>query len=101
MQQLSKINSIFLHLYPGVFITFGFVFLAPAFMKYGFPPQFGMLLSIILIAVPIFVFHLIRVKKQENKNSIQEINGLTDKLSTGKLISYSVGLVFFGVQHSL
>ena len=41
------------------------------------------------------VFHLIRVKKQENKNSIQEINGFTDKISTGKLILYSVGLVFF------
>ena len=65
------------------------------FLKYGFPPQFGMLLSIILVALPIFSIHLLQVRKKENKKSIAEINGLTSRLSTSKLILDSFGLVIF------
>ena len=95
MQQLSKSKSILLHLYPGVLITLGFIFLTPFFIKYGFPPQFGMLLSIILVAVPILSIHLLQVRKKENRKSIAEINGLTNRLSQSKLILYSIGLVIF------
>ena len=64
-------------------------------MKYGFPPQFGMLLSIVVVAVPLLIVHMLRAKKQENKKSIYELNGYTRKLSTGKLILYALGLVVF------
>jgi len=95
MRQLSKPTSILYHLYPGAFITLGFIFLSPLFMKYGFPPQFGMLLSIILVAIPLLLLHLSQVKKQENKKSIGQINGLTNRISTSKLILYSIALVVF------
>lgn len=95
MQQLSKGKAILYHLYPGVFITIGFVVLGPLFMRHGFPPQFGMLLSIILIAVPLLVIHMLRAKKQEHKKTIYELNGYDKKLPIGKLILYSFGLVVF------
>lgn len=95
MQQLSRAKAILFHLYPGIFITIGFILLTPVFMKYGFPPQFGMLLSIVVVAVPLLIVHMLRAKKQENKKSIYELNGYTRKLSTGKLILYALGLVVF------
>ena len=64
MKQLSKATSIVYHLYPGIIITAGFVLLAPWVMKYGFPPQFALLLCIIILAVPVLLAHLLRVKKQ-------------------------------------
>jgi hypothetical protein len=95
MKQLTKGKSILFHIYPGIFITLGFTFLAPVFMKYGFPPQFGMLVAIILVALPLLLIHLLKVKKQENKESIFALNGYTNRLPTGKLILYSLGLVIF------
>ncbi len=97
MQQLSKAKAILFHLYPGAIIMLGFIVLTPFFMKYGFPPQFGMLLSIVVVAVPLLVVHMLRAKKQENKKSIYELNGYTRKLSTGKLILYALGLVVFAL----
>jgi uncharacterized protein len=95
MQQLTKVKSILFHLYPGIFITLGFIILAPVSVRHGFPPQFGMLLSIILVALPLLLLHLFNVKKQENKKSIFALNGYTNKLPTGKLILYSVGMAIF------
>lgn len=95
MKQLSKFNAISFHLYPGIIITIGFIFLAPFVMQFGFPPQFGMLLSIILIAVPLLVVHMFSAKKSENKKNIFELNRYNQKLPISKLILYSVGLVVF------
>ena len=95
MKQLSKVNALLYHLYPGIFITLGFIILAPVSINYGFPPQFGMLLAIILLALPLLLLHLFKVKKQENQKSIFSLNGFTNKLPAWKLILYSVGLVIF------
>jgi membrane protease YdiL (CAAX protease family) len=92
---LSKIKTIILHWYPGILITMGFVIFAPFFMQFGFPPQFGSLVAIAVVAVPLMLFHLSRVKQQENKKNISEVNGLTRKLPISKLILYSIGLVVF------
>jgi len=91
--QLSKAKAILYHLYPGVCIALGFIFLAPFFMHFGFPPQFGSLVAIILVALPLLASHLSRARKRENKNRIVELNLLTGKLPILKLILYSVGLV--------
>lgn len=91
--QLSKMKAIIFHWYPGIFITLGFIILAPFFMLFGFPPQFGSLVAIALVAVPLMLVHLSQVKKQENKNRIADINGLTNKLPMSRLILYSLGLV--------
>ena len=93
--ELSKIKTIIFHLYPGIFITLGFIVLAPFFMRYGFPPQFGSLIAIAVVAVPLLLLHLRSVKKQEGKDRITDINGLTNKLPTSRLILYSFGLVVF------
>jgi uncharacterized protein len=96
MQQLSIRKSVLFHLYPGIIITLGFILLAPLAIKFGFPPQFAMLVSILLIAVPILVGHLVIAKKRENKSSIYELNGFDNQLSTARLILYSIALVIFG-----
>jgi len=92
---LSKTKVIIFHLYPGVLITLGFIVFAPLFMRYGFPPQFGSLIAIAVVAVPLLLLHLHRVKKQENKNRITDINGLTNKLPISRLIFYSLALIIF------
>jgi len=92
---ISKIKAVIFHLYPGIFITLGFIIFAPFFMCYGFPPQFGSLVAIAVVAVPLLLLHLHNSKKQENKNSITDINGLTNKLPTSRLILYSLALVTF------
>jgi membrane protease YdiL (CAAX protease family) len=52
-----------------------------------------MLISIALVAVPLLVFHLSRSRKEEGKPSVFDLNGFSNKLSNGKLIGYSLGLV--------
>ena len=93
--RLSKAKTIVYHLYPGVFITLGFIILAPLSVHFGFPPQFGSLIAIAVVAVPLLLLHLNQVKKQEGKRRITEINGFTNKLATSRLILYSLGLVIF------
>lgn len=92
---LNKVKTIIFHWYPGIFITLGFIAFAPLFMSFGFPPQFGSLIAIAVVAVPLMLFHLSQVKKQENKRRIIDVNGFTNKLPTTKLILYSLGLVIF------
>lgn len=95
MQQLSKSKAVLYHLYPGIVITIGFILLAPFVIQYGFPPQFGMLLSIVLTALPILLMHLMSAKKKEQQNRIIELNGFTNRLPARKLILCSLGLVLF------
>ena len=93
MQQLSRPKAIFYHLYPGILITLGFIFLGPAAIRFGFPAQFGMLISILVVALPLLLLHLKRASEKEGKNHIRELNGLAQKLPATKLILYSIGLV--------
>lgn len=93
MQQFSKAKSIFLHLYPGVVITIAFIVLTPFVVRMGFPPQLGALFSIILAALPLLIVDLFKARRKEHKSRIAELNGLTRKLSTVKLILYSLGLM--------
>jgi membrane protease YdiL (CAAX protease family) len=94
MLQLSKYKAVLYHLYPGVIITAGFTLLAPVAIKLGFPPQAGMLIAILVFALPTLFIHLFRAKKSEKKNTVSELNGLTNKLPVPKLILYSSVLVF-------
>lgn len=95
MKQLSKSKSILYHLYPGILITLGFVWLTPRMVAWGYPPQLSMLVCIVFIAVPVFIFHLVQAKKEENKPKIIRLNGYREKLPTFKLILYSLGLLVF------
>ncbi|MXV52795.1 CPBP family intramembrane metalloprotease [Pedobacter sp. HMF7647] len=95
MKQLENFKAIIYHLYPGLLITAGFVIFAPLAIKYGFPPQFGMLLSIIVVAVPILFFHMRAAKRLEEKSHISDLNGFKEKLPLVRLILYSSGLVIF------
>jgi uncharacterized protein len=93
MQQLSKTKIILYHIYPGIIVTIGFIILAPVSIQYGFPPQFGMMLSIVLLVIPVLFGHLLFAKKRENLTNITNLNSYKNKLSTGKLVFYSSGLV--------
>ena len=95
MQQLSKTRSILYHLYPGVIIAVGFAILAPVLLKYDLPPQFSVLVVIAATAIPLFILHLSNARIKEDRNSIKDLNGYKQKLSTGKLTLYISGLVIF------
>ncbi len=95
MQQQSKGSSIINHLYPGVVITIGFVILTPILIKQHYPPQLSLLLCILLISLPLLLGHLLWAKKHEEVKSIWTLNGYKNKLPTGKLILYALGLVVF------
>lgn len=106
MIQLGKLRTVLYHLYPGVVITSSFVLLAPVVVNYGFPSQFAMLISIAFVALPILISHLVFVKKLENKETVSSINGFTDRLTTSRLLLYSVGLTLlaftiWGLTHPI
>jgi len=93
MKQLNKTQSILYHFYPGILITGGFIFLAPMSIRYGYPPQFGMLMAILMVAIPVLTLHLFAAKKREQLNNIFALNGYSNRLPAGKLVLYSIGLV--------
>src|SRR5947207_5594102 len=93
IKQLTKTKAILYHLYPGIVIVLSFIVFTPVLVNYHYPPQLGILASIILVAIPLFIFHLRWVKKKESSKTFSQLNGYKNKLSTGKLILYAVGLV--------
>jgi len=93
VKQLTKAQAVFYHLYPGIIIVFFFIIFTPILVNYHYPPQLGILASIILVAIPLFIFHLSLVKKKEFSKTFSELNGYKNKLSTSKLIFYALGLV--------
>lgn len=95
IKQLSKTRAVLYHLYPGVIIVLSFIVLAPMLVSYHYPPQLGILASIILVAMPLFISHLSWVKKKESSKTLSQLNGYKNKLSTGKLVGYALGLVVF------
>jgi len=95
IKQLSKPQAIFYHLYPGIIILLSFAVLTPILAAHDYPPQLGILASIILVAIPLFISHLNWAKKKENRQSFWQLNGYKNKLSNGKLVLYSLALVVF------
>jgi len=93
MRQLSKVKSVLYHLYPGVLIALCFIILTPLLVRHKYPPQLGSLLAIIIVAIPLLIVHLFQAKKKERRKTIWELNDYKNKLATGKLILYAVGLV--------
>ena len=93
LEGLSKTKTILYHLYPGVIMTLCFILLAPVLVKYHYPSQLALLLAIVIAVIPIMITHLLFSKKREGRKSVWELNGYKNKLSTGRLILYAVGLV--------
>jgi hypothetical protein len=63
MRQLSKTTSVFYHLYPGIIVVGCFILLTPLLQQYNYPPQMGILLSIVLAALPLFLIHLFKANQ--------------------------------------
>jgi membrane protease YdiL (CAAX protease family) len=95
VKQLPRFQAILYHLYPGIIIVLSFVVLAPVLIRYHYPPQLSILVSVILVAIPLFISHLNWAKKKEARKSLWQLNGYRNRLSNGKLILYSLGLVIF------
>jgi membrane protease YdiL (CAAX protease family) len=93
IQQLSKTQAIVYHLYPGIAIVFSFIVITPILVRYHYPPQLGMLVSIFLVAIPLLISHLQWAKNKELHNNLVQLNGYRNKLGTTKLILYTLGLV--------
>jgi membrane protease YdiL (CAAX protease family) len=95
VKQLDKGKIILEHLYPGIIITIAFILLTPWVVANHYPPQFSLLLCVLIVALPVLLFHLYRARRTEHRKNIWQLNGYTNKLSTGKLIGYVIGLVVF------
>jgi CAAX protease family protein len=95
IKQLSKTQAILYHLYPGAIIVFSFILFTPILVSYHYPPQLGILASIIVVAIPLFISHLSWAKKRESGKTFSQLNGYKNKLSTGRLVLYASGLVLF------
>lgn len=95
VKQLSKTQAVLYHLYPGIIILISFVVVTPLLVSHHYPPQLGILASIILVAIPLFLSHLTWAKRKESRKHFWQLNGYQNKLPTGKLILYSVALVLF------
>jgi uncharacterized protein len=95
MQQLTKTKTILYHLYPGIVIATFFAILTPLLLKYDLPPQLSIMIVIALVAIPMLTWHLSKAKKEEHKDRLAEVNGYQNRISTGRLILYIVGLVIF------
>jgi len=95
VRQLSKVKSVLYHLYPGVLIALCFTIITPLLAKHGYPPQLGSLIAIIFVAIPLLLLHLSQARKREHRKNIWELNLYKNKLSTRKLILYSLSLVIF------
>jgi len=95
MKQLSKLKILWYHLYPGILLTGFFIVFAPLFYKEGIPPQLIILLGIPIVIIPTIYFHLVKVKKIENRDRITELIVYNEKLSKIKLIGYTLGLILF------
>jgi membrane protease YdiL (CAAX protease family) len=93
VKQLTKAQAVLYHLYPGIIIVLSFVIFTPILVNYHYPPQLGILASVILVALPLFIFHLSLAKKKESGKTFSQLNGYKNKLSTCKLILYALGLV--------
>ena len=93
MEQLSKAKATWYHFYPGILITISFIAITPIAYRNHYPPQLGLLISILLVAIPVMVVHLRWVRKREKVPGILALNGYINRLPTAKLILYAVGLV--------
>lgn len=95
MKQHSVQKSILLHLYPGVLITLFFVVITPYFVNNGLPPQLAMLTAILLVVTPVLLIHLHKAKRYEKVKRIWDLNNYNNKLSSKRMILYTLGLVVF------
>jgi uncharacterized protein len=93
MKELTSRQLIFYHLYPGIIIGAAFILVASLLSSYQVPPQLSLMIVILLVALPLLICHLMRVKKAEGLTSIMQTNGFTQKLPKGKLILYVTVLV--------
>ena len=95
MQQLSKSRSVLFHLYPGLIIVLCFILLTPVLLQHNYPAQMGILLSIVIAALPLLLIHLRSARKKESGKRFVDINGFRNKLPRKKLVLYVAGLVVF------
>jgi membrane protease YdiL (CAAX protease family) len=95
MKQHSIAKSIFYHLYPGVLITLFFVWITPGLMNRGYPPQLSMMIAIVVIVTPVILIHLYRAKSDEKARKFTDLLSFKEKLSSKKLVLYTIGLILF------
>lgn len=95
MKQLTKPKAIWYHFYPGILLALFFVIATPFFYGKGIPPQLILLIGIPLSLFPSLYFHLKQAQKDEGKATISALIGYREKLSRGKQIGYTLGLIVF------
>jgi len=76
MQQLSRTKSVLYHLYPGIIIVVCFIALTPVVIKHHYPPQLSFLITIILVAVPLLIRHLLWTKKERTEQKLLGVERL-------------------------
>lgn len=93
----SIIQSIALHLAPGIVMLIFYLLAAPVVMEAGYPPMFASLLTIPLILVPVMLGYLSIVSRRVtgSYNPMAAV-GYRNVLSTWKTAGYVVGLTLGG-----
>jgi membrane protease YdiL (CAAX protease family) len=90
-QQHSLPKSIFLHLFPGILITIFYIFTAPLFIDWGFPPLFALCLAIPIILVPVELGYLLyKGKKQNNRLSLKGVVLFREYVSLRDCLTYGL-----------
>jgi membrane protease YdiL (CAAX protease family) len=71
------------------------VVITPVLVRQHYPPQLGILLSILLVAMPALLIHLQAVRKGEGHSQWKQVNGFRNRLPASKLALFVSGLVLF------
>lgn len=95
MVQLKLPLILWNHVYPGIFLTFFFILLAPYFYHTGIPPQLALLIGVPVVLVPALYIHLKYSAKEESLRKIKDLIVYNSNLPKLTLFIYVFGLVFF------
>ena len=93
MKQYSVSKSIVLHLLPGALGTLVYVFLAPIFIKNGYPAMLALLIAVGILTLPLQVGYLLI---QRRNTDDQPVIGLRASLPKWQYIIFPLGMVIWG-----
>ncbi len=91
------LQSIILHIFPGIIISFVYLSLGPILITSGFPPILGLFIAIIFVLIPIELGILFYFQRKQGKQlTDQSVIEYRDKLPNWQLIIIVIVLIGWG-----
>lgn len=101
VKQHSIIQSVGLHLLPGVVITAAYFLIAPLVIDKGYPALFGLLLSFLLVGLPFELgFLLYQAKKCQGNYSIKGLISYRNSMPVWKYFAFTLGILVWAFLSS-